>query len=203
MFQQNSGLNSIGPAITIADVAKAIIVNQGDFAQSVHEEAGAAGTEIPVLFGIFGRCKFDGSQPRPGPVGLACEIHQLKNTHAITVKLKLGPDVLYYLADPSDKSIWQVLDAWSDAGVIKVGVADSAQGVTTIYTRPFILPRGAEKLRDMAWFSDFYASHFKVEAAAALLNQALVNDVMGTVTVGHDPFVGHATGAIISSENLH
>lgn len=203
MFQQNSGLNSIGPAITIADVAKAIIVNQGDFAQSVHEEAGSAGADVPVLFGIFGRCKFDGSQPRPGPVDLACEIHQLKNTHAITVKLKLGPDVLYYLADPSDKSIWQVLDAWSDAGVIKVGVADGAHGVTTIYTRTFALPNGVEKLRGIERFSDFYASHFKVEAASALLNQALVNDVMGTVTVGHDPFVGHATGAIISSENLH
>ncbi len=198
MFLENSGLNDIGPAITITDVAKAIIVNQGDFAQSVHEEAGA---DVPVLFGIFGRGNFDGSQPRPGPVDLACEIHQLKNTHAITVKLKLGPDVLYYLADPSDKNIWKMLDAWCDAGVIKVGVADGAQGVTTIYTRPFALPNGVEKLRGMERFSDFYASHFKVEAATALLNKTLVNDVMGTV--GHDPFVAHATGAIISTENLH
>ena len=201
MFLENSGLNDIGPAITITDVAKAIIVSQEDFAQSAHEEAGSAGADVPVLFGIFGRCKFDGSQPRPGPVDLACEIHPLKNTHAITVKLKLGPDVLYYLADPSDKSIWKALDAWCDAGVIKVGVADGVQGVATIYTRPFALPRGAENLRDMVCFTDFYASHFKVEAATALLNKALVNDVVGTV--GQDPFVAHATGAIISSENLH
>lgn len=70
--------------------------------------------KLPVLRGWFDSKHFEVSQKLPAHVGWGSV--NLGASLALTLRIQLGPNMLYWLANPGDPHVWAVLDKWAAAG---------------------------------------------------------------------------------------
>lgn len=117
--------------------------------------------KLPVLQGFFDAIELDSSPERPVYVGWG-EL-PLGDTSALTFRNQVGPNLFYWLVDPSDHEVWQALDAWDDAGEL-VLATEFRGGQALLTTREFDLgnPR-LRAIRNTA-FPPGYTARFLAEA---------------------------------------
>jgi hypothetical protein len=93
------------------------VVLQGeftDFSEYPNSTQPARIRKLPVLRGFFNGQRFDMDPKLPTHIGwgMAPIGHQAV---ALTFRIQRGPNVLYWLANPADKRVCEVLDQWAAA----------------------------------------------------------------------------------------
>ena len=69
---------------------------------------------FPVLRGLFDSKHFDLGPELPGNIRWG----YLNLANALFFRLQLGPNMLFWLANPADPEVWKVLDIWAATGRI-------------------------------------------------------------------------------------
>lgn len=134
--------------------------------------------KLPVLQGFFTEIGLTSSPAEPRYVGWGAL--PLGDTVALTFRLQVGADMLYWLVDPSDREAWRALDSWAAAGKM-VLAAEFPDGPAHIVIRDYDLRHpGMRAIRDTAFGAD-YATRFMAEAltlvASGGMNAAASSDI--------------------------
>lgn len=70
--------------------------------------------KLPVLRGWFDSKQFEVNPKLPAHIGWGSV--NIGASMALTLRIQLGPNTLYWLANPGDPHVWAVLDKWATAG---------------------------------------------------------------------------------------
>lgn len=70
--------------------------------------------KLPVLRGWFDSKQFEVNPKLPAHIGWGSV--NIGASMALTLRIQLGPNTLYWLANPGDPHVWAVLDKWAAAG---------------------------------------------------------------------------------------
>ena len=92
--------------------------------------------KLPVLRGWFDAKRFEVNASLPAHIGWG-SVH-LGASVALTFRIQLGPNTLYWLANPADPHVWAVMDKWASAGKM-VLAAEFADAPPLIVGRDFDL----------------------------------------------------------------
>jgi hypothetical protein len=102
--------------------------------------------KLPVLTARFDAKRFDFKPGLPAHVGWGAV--PIGEGLALTFRLQYGPNVLYWLANPADKSVWDNLSVWNKAG--RMVLAAEFDGLPTmLLTRDFELSPPYSDLRHL------------------------------------------------------
>lgn len=152
--------------------------------------------DIPVLSGRFNANMFGPVEGRPQHVGWG----SLGAAHAIlTVRMQVGPDMLYWMANAADPEIWAMLDAWHKHRTMVVAAEfDNASAV--VATRDFELSPSLRSLRPKGDVRDWSenAERFLREAGSLLFTGKL--GMGATTDIPSVPSLRCVQGCTIATE---
>ena len=92
----------------------------------------------------------------------------LEDTFALTFRVQLGSDILYWLANPADVGVWQVIDAWGAAKRMLLA-AHLDDGREILLCRDFAIAPEVERLRRLTKVESKYTPAFIGNVAVSLV----------------------------------
>jgi hypothetical protein len=126
--------------------------------------------KLPVLCGSFQSEKFDFTPGLPAHAGWGTV--ELSNAFAMTFRIQVGPNVLYWFANLCDPAVWKVLDEWAAARTM-VLAADFENGKSFLVTRDFVMhPRFSEMRAAIARVKDLTPLFVASAARVVLMDEA-------------------------------
>lgn len=135
-----------------------------DFSQYPNSKQPARVRKLPVLRGWFDNNRFDLDPKLPSHTGWGTV--PLDRATALTFRVQRGPNVLYWLADPSDPYVWAAIDTWAAAKTI-VLAAEFQDGEVLIVHRDFNLHPSLSAMRHAIGDSS-HTRNFAAEASTIL-----------------------------------
>lgn len=138
-----------------------------DFSSFPNSSLPARVRKLPVLRGWFEAAGYDMNPDLPMHIGWGAVL--LENSAlALTFRIQRGSSILYWLANPADKRVWEVLDKWSAAGQIVVAV-EFADRPALLVSRDFKLAPQISELRIAVGAADLITPKFVASASLAIL----------------------------------
>lgn len=120
---------------------------------------------LPVISGYFEAKKWDVSPGLPGTLYLG--VVKLNGTPTLKVCIQLGPNVVFWLANLSDKKVWETLDTWDARGEMAVAVYLD-NGTMYAASQPFKVPPELNALRETVDYSTAATFRFILSASAEI-----------------------------------
>jgi hypothetical protein len=151
--------------------------------------------KLPVLRGYFDATKFDLYPTLPAYVGWG-SIH-LGTALALTFRVQLGSNMLYWLANPADPEVWKVIDTWAAAGTM-VLAAEFADAPPLIMRRDFKLSPQYGALRD-AFKGPEQTAAFAATVSTVLAKGELKQ--MATTDIPSYPKLNHVQGCMVRTKH--
>lgn len=89
---------------------------------SRYPDAGHSATarDVPVLRGAFDASRFEFDPELPLYFGWG--VMPVADTVALSFRLQLGPNALYWIANAADPCVWHVVDQWAAEGAMALAV---------------------------------------------------------------------------------
>jgi len=140
------------------------------FKEYPHSTQPARIRKLPVLRGWFDSKRFDANPNLPAHVGWGSV--NLGNATTLTFRIQLGPNVLYWLANPGDPHVWEVIDKWAAAKRM-VLAAEFPDAPPLLIGRDFDLRHPGLQVHRKALNDATYTKRFIAEAS-----QVIVTDDM-------------------------
>jgi len=138
-----------------------------DFSEYPNSNQPSRVRKLPVLRGFFDDSRFDVSTPLPAHMGWGTAPIGQKAV-ALTFRIQRGPNVLYWLANPADKRVWEVLDKW-DAANRMVLAAEFKTGPTFLVARDFKLHPKLSAMRVAVSQAERLTPEFIADASMAII----------------------------------
>jgi hypothetical protein len=152
--------------------------------------------KLPVLRGFFNGKAFDTNPELPAHVGWGV-LPMAGNAGALTFRIQKGPNVLYWLANPSDPFVWDTLDKWAAAKTM-VLAAEFEDGLVLVH-RSFNLLHPVFNAWREAVKDDGHTVSFMSEATRLLASDGL-KDTASTDIPAY-PQLQHVQGCMVRTEH--
>jgi len=152
--------------------------------------------KLPVLRGVFDSKRVDFTPGLPAHAGWGSV--RLGDTVALTFRLQLVPNVLYFLANPADPEIWKVMDVWAAAGKF-VMAAEVEDGRVFLVSRDYKMVPQVARLRDLVKAGESYTAAFLSDAGQAI-NTGDISHI-ATTDIPAYPALANVQACIVTRKN--
>jgi len=166
------------------------------FKEYPHSTQPARIRKLPVLRGWFDSKRFDLNLNLPAHVGWGAV--NLGKATTLTFRIQLGPNVLYWLANPADPHVWAVIDKWA-ATKRMVLAAEFPDAPPLLIGRDFELRHPAFRELRNALGDETYTKRFIADAS-----QVIVSDDMWRIAssdIADFPMLEHVQACLVRTSH--
>ena len=151
--------------------------------------------KLPVLRGVFDAKRFDFTPGLPYHAGWGAA--PAGEAMALTFRIQVGPNVLYWLANASDRHVWKVLDQWAAAKTM-VLAAEFQDDKVFLVTRNFEMHPGFARMRELTARASELTPKFIADTAVAFMRDEFKH--MASTDIPSFPALQHVQACMVTTE---